>query len=153
MKKIKVFIASSAELKYERMELVDLMQDMNDNLVEQSIKYKPVPWEYMDSSMRAGRKEDEYLAKLRECDICIVLFWRTLGEYTVEELDVAVAEMQADRLPKQVYVLFKEPCDCISNELAEFKSSFSQNYPNISFFIFNNEIELRNIVSAILFPQ
>ena len=127
MTKKKIFIASSSELKTERMELVDLMQDMNDELEGRDIKLKPVLWEYMDSSMRAGRKEDEYLVKLRECEICIVLFWRTSGEYTVEELDVAVAEMQAGRLPKKVFILFKELADDISEELASFKKDIIEN--------------------------
>ena len=92
-----VFIASSAELKTERLELVDLLMDLNDEWVKRGVKFKPVLWEYMDSSMQDGRKEDEYLAKLRTCEICIVMFWRMLGEYTVEELDVAVAEMIVGR--------------------------------------------------------
>ena len=128
MKRIDVFIASSAELKSERMELVDLMQDLNDELETKGVKFKPVLWEYMDSSMRAGRKEDEYLVKLRECEICIVLFWRTLGEYTVEELDVAVAEMQAGRYPKEVHVFFKEPAENASEELVSFKENLYDKY-------------------------
>ncbi len=144
-----IFIASSAELKRERMELVDLMQDMNDNLVEQSIKYKPVPWEYMDSSMRAGRKEDEYLAKLRECDICIVLFWQILGEYTVEELDVAVEEMRSGRCPKEVYVFFKEPAENASGELISFKENFCNKY-QLNPETFNDIRSLRKLVEGIL---
>lgn len=149
MKTIKLFIASSAELKNERMELVDLMQDLNDELEEKCIKFKPVLWEYMDSSMRAGRKEDEYLVKLRECEICIVLFWRTLGEYTVEELDVAMAEMQAGRLPKKVFVLFKEPADDISEELASFKKRL-KNKELIYLNSFNSIPMLRKQVEIIL---
>ena len=128
MKTICILIASSAELKRERMELVDLMQDMNDDLDGRNIKLKPVLWEYMDSSMGEMRKEDEYLEKMRECEICIVLFWLTLGEYTVEELNVAVTEMYAGRLPQKVYVLFKEPADDISDELYLFKQDFPIRY-------------------------
>ncbi len=149
----RIFIASSGELKQERMELVDLLQDLNDEVEEQGTKFKPVLWEYMDSSMGVQRKEDEYLEKLRDSEICLVLFWRTMGEYTVEELDVAEAEIQAGRLPKQVYVLFKEPCDGISSELAEFKGSFSQKYQKIPLFSFNDAKSLRNKVSALLLSQ
>lgn len=147
---IKVFIASSAELKRERLELVDLLADLDEEIEEQGIKLKPELWEYMDSSMGVKRKEDEYLEKLRDCEICIVLFWRTLGEYTVEELDVAVAEMHANRLPKKVYVLFKEPCDNISFELAEFKGSFSQKYPHIPTFSFEDNNKFRNTITTII---
>ena len=40
MNNYKVFIASSAELKHERGELVDLLQDVNDELEEQGIKFR-----------------------------------------------------------------------------------------------------------------
>lgn len=153
MKTIIFFIASSSELKRERMELVDLMQDLNEVYKEKNFKLKPVLWEYMDSSMRAERKEDEYLEKLRQCEICLVLFWRTLGEYTVEELDVAVKEMMAGRLPKQVYVLFKEPCDGISKELVDFKESFSLRYPHIPIQTFKDEKMLREHVTNHILPK
>lgn len=148
-----VFIASSAELKLERNELVDLVQDLNDKQEKLGIKIKSVLWEYMDSSMGEKRKEDEYLEKLQECEICIVMFWRTLGEYTVEELDVAVAEMKAGRLPKQVCVMFKEPCDGISNELLEFKESFSMKYPHIPTLTFSDEKLLRTKITNLILPE
>ena len=149
MDMINVFVASSAELKHERMELVDLMQDMNDILVENRIKLKPVLWEYLDSSMRAERKEDEYLVKLRECEICIVLFWQILGEYTVEELDVAVKEMRSGRCPKEVHVLFKAPAPNASDELISFKENFYNKY-QLDPETFNDTSSLRKQVEGIL---
>ena len=149
MKEIRIFIASSAELKRERMELVDLMQDMNDDLEGRSIKLKPVLWEYMDSSMKAERKEDEYLVKLRESEICIVLFWQILGEYTIEELDVAVKEMRSGRCPKKVHVLFKEPADSTSQELVSFKENFYNKY-QLHPETFNDIRSLRIQVAGIL---
>ena len=74
-----IFIASSAELKTERLELVDLLLDSNNDTKNVGIQFKPVVWEFMDSSMQEGRKEDEYLVRLKECEICLVLFWKTLG--------------------------------------------------------------------------
>lgn len=149
MKTIKLFVASSAELKCERMELVDLMQDMNDELEGRNIKIKPELWEFMDSSMRAERKEDEYLVKLRECEICIVLFWKILGEYTVEELDFAIKEMRAGRYPKEVHVLFKEPAENASVELISFKENFYDKY-QLNPEMFNDISSLRKQVEYIL---
>ena len=149
MKRINIFIASSAELKRERMELVDLMQDLNDDLEGRNIKLKPVLWEYLDSSMRAERKEDEYLVKLRECEICIVLFWQILGEYTVEELDVAIKEMRLGGCPKEVHVLFKAPAPNASDELISFKENFYNKY-QLDLETFNDIISLRKQVEGIL---
>lgn len=150
MMTIKIFIASSAELNQERKELVDLMQDLIDETGGQAIKFKTKLWEFMDSSMGEKHKEEEYLEKLRECDICIVLFWLTLGEYTVKELDVAISEMHAGKLPKLVYVLFKEPYDGISDELMRFKESFSQRYPHVPVQTFNNKKMLRELVAIFI---
>lgn len=149
MKTIRVFIASSSELKRERMELVDLTQDMNDDLEGRNIKLKPVLWEYMDSSMRSERKEDEYLVKLRECEICIVLFWQILGEYTVEELDVAIEEMRSGRCPREVHVLFKAPAPNASEELISFKENFYGKY-QVNSETFNDISSLRKQVEGIL---
>ena len=145
-----IFIASSAELKTERLELVDLLLDLNNDTKNVGIQFKPVVWEFMDSSMQEGRKEDEYLVRLKECEICLVLFWKTLGEYTVEELDVAGKEMYAGRLPKKVLVLFKEPSDGISPELLAFKDSYSKKYTDIPSRIFTDMKSLKDIVSRFI---
>lgn len=145
-----IFIASSSELMRERNELVDLLQDLSREHKEQGIKFKSVRWEYMDSSMRAERKEDEYLVRLRECEVCIVLFWNILGQYTVEELDVAVAEMQAGRIPKKIYVLFKEPMTNIQAEMVGFKEHFAERYPSIPIDRFVTNNELRDKISQLI---
>lgn len=152
MQTINIFIASSAELKRERKVCVDLLMDMNQELENKArgVKYEPVLWEYMDASMTAQRKEDEYLDELRQCETCIVLFWKTLGEYTVEELDVAVAEKQAGRKPKQVYVVFKEPAEGITEELSDFKTHFKENYPGIPQYSYSTIKELQTKIEAIL---
>ena len=151
MRYIHIFIASSSELKQERYELVDLLADLNqDTFEQQGMKCKPEIWEFWDSSMREERKEEEYLQRLRICDICLVLFWRTLGEYTLEELNVAIDEMRAGRLPKAVFVLYKEPDDSISEELAQFKERFAERHKSIPVRIFDNYNSLREQVSDIL---
>lgn len=154
MQDIHIFIASSSELKQERYELVDLLADLNQDAFEQlGIRVKSELWEFMDSSMREDRKEDEYLQRLRICDICLVLFWRTLGEYTLEELNVAIEEMRAGRLPKVVYVFYKEPDNSISQELVQFKESFAERYKSIPICMFDNYYSLREQVSDIIRNQ
>lgn len=150
MKNVKTFIASSAELKRERMELIDLLLDLSDERKDLELKFKPVVWEFMDSSMQEGCKEDEYLCKLKECEICLALFWKTLGEYTVKELEVAVSEMLSGRTPRQVLVLFKEPAVGISSELSTFKESYPKQNPDISFGVFYDESSLRQTVTQFL---
>lgn len=149
MRTIKLFIASSSEMKTERLEIIDLLVDLNDEYEDSEIKFEPVVWEFMDSSMRETRKEDDYLIEMVKCQICIVMFWRTLGEYTVEEFEVAIKEMQANRNIKAIYLLFKEPCEGISNELSEFKRKCEIYYQDISF-RFNGISILRKHISDLL---
>lgn len=152
MQTINIFIASSSELKCERRVCVDLFLDINQEPENKArgVKYEPVLWEYMDSSMTAKRKEDEYLEELRKCEICIVLFWKTLGEYTVEELDVAVAEMQAGRKPNQVYVFFQDSGEPLSKELISFKETFSERYPLVPTHTYGSVKDLRKQLSELL---
>lgn len=152
MPTINIFIASSAELKRERRVCVDLFLDMNQEPENKArgVKYEPVLWEYMDSSMTAKRKEDEYLDELRQCEICLALFWKTLGEYTIEELDVAVAEMQAGRKPRHVYVLYKEPSEDQTDELCDFKAHFAEQFKGIPVGSFESVTDLREKVRALL---
>ena len=145
-----IFVASSAELKSERDELSDLMLDMNEKLEEKGIKMKSVQWEFMDSSMGKKDKEDEYLERLKECEICIVLFWQILGKYTVEELNVAVEEMIAGRLPRRVCVLYKESAEDISEELKKFKMNFYKKYKDIPVFTFTGMNNLREKVETVI---
>ena len=149
MKNATVFIASSSELKKARIELVDLLQDLKYKVGGEEITFKPVLWEFMDSSMGKTRKEDEYLEALRRCDICLVLFWHTLGEYTVEELNIAVSERALGKKPKHIFVFFKEPAGEVSSELKDFKQNFTLIYPDIPKYIFADEKTLRDTVASI----
>lgn len=146
---ISIFIASSSEMRRERLELIDLLGDLNDEYEVSGIKFAPVVWEYMDSSMREGRKEDDYLRKMVRCQICIVMFWQNLGEYTLEEFEVAMKEMQDNKEIKSVFLLFKEPCEEISTELSQFKQICQTSYQDITY-IFNSNANLRSVVENLL---
>lgn len=145
----KIFIASSSEMRKERLEIVDLLMDLNDKYEDAGIRFEPVIWEYMDSSMRETRKEDDYLKEMVRCQICIVMFWRTLGEYTVEELEVAMMELKAKRDIKAVYILFKEPAQESTKELSIFKEMCEISYHNITF-VFESCSKLRQLVAELI---
>lgn len=152
MRVVNIFIASSAELRKERDELTDLCLDLNpESFYAKGIRLHAERWEYADSSMRTVRKEDEYLMRLRTCEISITMFWHTLGQYTIEELDVAEAEKNAGRIPKANYVFFKNPVNSISSELAEFKAAFAERYPFVPVFTFDDYVSLRRQVADILY--
>ena len=127
MRTVKVFIASSKELTPERDKFDTLFAHLNEIYTARGVNLKSVKWEFLDSSMGIEHKQHEYNRELKTCDICVVMFWQKFGDYTKEELDVANAELQANRKPVRIYVFFKEPGD-ISAELQEFKHNFDKEY-------------------------
>ena len=127
MKTVRVFIASSNELTPEREKFDTLFNHLNEIYTARGVNLKSVKWEFLDSSMGREHKQQEYNRELKTCDICVVMFWQKFGDYTKEELDVANAELQANRKPVRIYVFFKEPGD-ISAELQEFKHNFDKEY-------------------------
>ncbi|MBQ6194890.1 MAG: DUF2225 domain-containing protein [Prevotella sp.] len=129
MKTIKIFLASSEELKDERLEMTDLVSRLNQTFKGRGIQLELKRWEYLDSSMGDLRKQDEYNNVLRECDICLVLFWRKFGSYTGEELDVAYQCYKNKHKPEKIYVFFKNPDDDeVTSELKEFTKSYESRY-------------------------
>lgn len=127
MKTIKVFIASSEELKPERLELIHMIQQLNRILKPNDVEIDPVKWEYLDASMGPLHKQEEYNRELKKCEICLVLFWTRFGDYTKSELDTAYSELLAGRNLKRLYVYFKD-AEEISPELKAFKENFATTY-------------------------
>lgn len=126
-KTIKVFIASSEELKEERNELIAIEKRINDNLKQHGVEIKIVEWEFMDPAMSATRKQDDYNNELRSCDICCVICWQKLGKYTAEEFKIAhEAKMKGGSLHK-IYIFFKEPGE-YTDELKAFKKGIEEDY-------------------------
>lgn len=144
MEKHNIFIASSSEMREERLELIDLFEDISTN----DKWYCPVIWESMPSDMKAERKEDEYLRRLHQCEVCITMFWKTLGRYTKEELYDALNEQKNNRLPKHNFILIKTT-DSISPELESFIKEIRQTYSEI-IYTFTSIIELRAIIGRLI---
>lgn len=131
MKIIKIFIASSKELEKERLLMASLANELSTRLEKVGIQVIAVEWESLDSSMGELHKQEEYNEKLRECDMCMVLYWTKFGMYTKTELDTAYKEKIAGNNPQKVWVYFKEIGNSTkepSKELKEFRDSFPTKY-------------------------
>ena len=131
MKTIKIFIASSNELEKERLLMASLANELSTRLEKVGIQVIAVEWESLDASMGEDHKQEEYNEKLRECDMCMVLYWTKFGMYTKTELDTAYHEKIAGKNPQKVWVYFKEkesPDKQPTKELKEFRDSFPTKY-------------------------
>lgn len=124
---IKIFLASSDELSEERVHISNLIENLNYRFEPRGIRLQLIKWEFLDASMGNIRKQEEYNRILKECDICMVLFWKKIGRFTKEELDVAYHEQKVGRKPQKIYIFFKKTSD-ITSELTEFKKVIESSY-------------------------
>lgn len=141
MKEIKIFLASSKELELERDKFASLINQLNRIFKRRGLELELVIWEYLGSSMSKKRKQDEYNDELRQCEICLVVFWNVFGDYTREEFNIAYDELCAGNNPKRLYVFFKEPAQ-MTDDMLSFKNSFADKYGHF-YSVFDNPDTLK----------
>ena len=107
MKTIKIFLASSEELDYDRMAFGNLVRRLDDMYEKRGIRIKLFEWEDYDSAYNDKRKQNEYNDYVRQCDIFLALFHKKAGQFTVEEFDIASQEFKDHASPK-VYTYCKD---------------------------------------------
>ena len=105
---VKIFIASSAELKEDREKFDLFLYDENRLRIEKGVSLISVKWEYFLNSVSQTGKQDDYNEKLRNSDIVICLFRTKAGKYTVEEFDTALEQFNKTGSPL-IYTYFNEP--------------------------------------------
>ena len=85
----KIFLASSEELKGERIAFGDFIRSLNDTYMPRGIWVRLFKWEDYDAAYNDGRKQDEYNDNVEESIMFLSLFYTKGGKYTIEEFDVA----------------------------------------------------------------
>jgi tetratricopeptide (TPR) repeat protein len=132
MKTIKIFLASSSELRPEREALVLLFGSLNKLYNVRGITLEHIWWEDLSISMpkdKTKREQDLYNEELKKCEICVTMFWRGFGSYTVEEFNLAHNQLQNDQMPKKICVFFKNAKEeDIKDDLKTFKKDYDKNY-------------------------
>lgn len=124
MNTIRIFMASSSELKDDRTEFREFLSIENDRLHKKGLYLELVQWEHFLDSVSQTRLQDEYNKEIRAASIVICLFHTRAGKYTREEFEVALKHFQEVGTPL-IYTYFKvndtEPQDQPADELVEFK--------------------------------
>lgn len=106
MNTIRIFIASSSELKQDRDEFRMFISKENDRLHTKGIYLEVVQWEYFLDAISDNRLQDEYNQAISECDIVLCLFFTKVGKYTAEEFDTAYQVFKDTGKPK-IWTYFK----------------------------------------------
>jgi hypothetical protein len=106
LRKLRVFLASSAELRADRDEFDRYFREQNDSLINEGVYLTIVRWENFLDAMSDTRLQDEYNKAICECDVFLSLFFTKTGKFTEEEFDVAHAQFQKTGRPL-MYTYFK----------------------------------------------
>ena len=123
MKTIKIMIAASEEMHDEKVQFQSLINQLNEALASRGIELKRIKWD-----PEADGSVEEFKAKLKECEMCLTLYWRELSVNAEQELDTAYQELKDGNNPRNLYVFFKEPSDELTESLRDFKASFVNKY-------------------------
>ena len=122
MKEIRVFLASSEELKYDRLAFSDLIRKLDNIYEKRGIRIKLFQWEDFDAAYNDKRKQDEYNEYIKQSDLFLALFRTKAGQFTVEEFELARDEHREKGLPKpHVYCRDLEQGETEDATLTEFK--------------------------------
>ena len=100
MKQIKIFLASSEEMDYDRMVFGNLIRRLDDMYEKRGLRIKLFEWEDYDAAFNDRRKQDEYNDHVKDSDIFLALFHKKAGKFTIEEFDVASAQFKEKASPK-----------------------------------------------------
>ena len=103
---IRIFLASSAELREDRDAFDLYFRQQNDQLRKQGIYLEIVRWEHFLDAMSETRLQDEYNKAVRACDIFVCLFFTKTGKFTGEEFSVAHRQFKESGKPL-IYTFFK----------------------------------------------
>ena len=142
LRTLRIFLASSAELREDR-DAFDLhFRQQNDQFRKEGLYLEIVRWENFLDAMSETRLQDEYNKELRSCDIFVSLFFTKTGKFTEEEFDTAHQQFKAAGRPR-IYTFFKNAPVAMGSlgdevlSLLQFKTKlknlghFHTNYDNI----------------------
>ena len=114
MKRIKIFLASSNELKSDREKFAKKINRKNKLWNEKNISLQLDIWEDLSARMSPTRSQDEYNQKIREADLFVLLIHTKVGIYSEEEFDTALESFKTNGKPK-IIVYFNEESFPIDN--------------------------------------
>ncbi len=104
---IKIFLASSSELKGDREQFEIFINRKNKEYVKVNVFLELVIWEDFLDAMSQTRLQDEYNKAIAGCDVFVSLFHTKVGKYTEEEFLKALETFKANGKPL-IYTYFKD---------------------------------------------
>ena len=129
MKTIKIFLASSNELKQEREKFEIEISRKNKLWSEKGASLHLDIWEDLSARMSSTRSQDVYNEKIRETDLFVLLAFSKVGMYTDEEFETAFGSFMATKKPF-IFTYFKD----IKSEKEDSLDIFKNKLKNLGHF-------------------
>ena len=120
MKKIKIFLASSNELKPEREQFEIEINRKNKAWHEKGVFLHLDIWEDLSAWMSEGGSQSEYNKYVQASDLFVLLAYTKVGMYTAEEFEKAFGQFSSTQKPF-IFTYFKTTPDLVDSSLTEFK--------------------------------
>ncbi len=108
MQKVKIFLASSSELKADREQFEIFIYRKCKAWIDQDIFLHLDIWEDFLDAMAMGGLQSEYNRAIKDCDIFVLLAFNKVGPYTTEEFEHAFGQFSETRRPF-IFTYFKTP--------------------------------------------
>jgi hypothetical protein len=124
MKTIKIFLASSIELKGDREQFEIEINRKNKVWQNKGIFFDLEIWEDLTTRMSSTRSQDEYNKKIKETDLFVLIACNKVGMYTAEEFDTAFGAFKATSKPF-IFTWFREPTTSPEPSLQKFKEKLA----------------------------
>jgi hypothetical protein len=127
MKKIKIFLASSNELKPERESFEIEIYRKCKAWFDKSIFLHLDIWEDMTARLSATGSQSEYDKFVKDADLFVFLAYTKVGMYTGEEFENAFGQFNSTKKPF-IYTYFKNTPDnvAVDDSLGAFKKKLSE---------------------------
>ncbi|MCL2063390.1 MAG: DUF4062 domain-containing protein [Candidatus Cloacimonetes bacterium] len=87
---IKIFLASSIEeFADERQSLKNFIRQIKNVVIDHNIMINMFICEFSDKAITNGRKQEQFLTEIDDCNIFLLLIGKKMGKYTFEEYEYA----------------------------------------------------------------
>ena len=133
MKKIKIFLASSEELRTEREQFEIEIYRKCKLWYDKGIFLHLEIWEDLTTKMSPTRSQGEYNKKIKECDLFVLLAHTRVGCFTAEEFEIAVGKFQATQKPF-IYTYFKDTSGIDPNRVEKSLETFQKKIRELEHF-------------------
>ena len=121
---IKIFLASSEELKDERIAFGDFIRQLDDTYEQRGFRIKLIKWEDLPKGYNGRPTQETYNDEVRQCDLFVSLFYTKAGEFTKEEFNVAKqTQKECQRPTIYVFIRTLKPDDKEDPSLIDFKNN------------------------------